>query len=115
MGRYTDILHKRLRKRYEKVTQATPIDLQPSDYPRGLHPLKGKKDGRCNRTACQKPLAGKTQFFRREHGYDDLKLYYCATCALDFNAYDHRMGWPPRCERVEESADDDVEESPPSI
>jgi hypothetical protein len=70
-----------------------------------LHPDKGKLNGRCNRTACQRPLstANRNQWYRTE--YDGTKLYYCGVCARDFNLYDMQTGWPPRCtEVVEEDA-----------
>lgn len=40
---------------------------------------KGKFDGNCNRTACQKPIAGENWF------NTSTRAYYCTTCARQIN------------------------------
>lgn len=64
------------------------------------HPLKGKKDGACNRTACQKPLANETDDqFMDGNFTGGPKLYYCRHCALDFDIWDRQSGDPVRIKR----------------
>lgn len=58
---------------------------------------KGKRDGSCNRTACQAPLKGRPQWYMRESAIHEGRLYYCDACARDFNAWDRRSGDPKRC------------------
>lgn len=54
------------------------------------HPEKGKENGRCNRTACQRPLQDE-----REHQFMDgpftggPRLFYCAGCAHIFDRVDN--------------------------
>jgi hypothetical protein len=62
-------------------------------------PDKGLKDGSCNRTACQMPLAGKPQFWMKNYVVENGRLYYCAKCARDFAYWDRidRPGEPLRC------------------
>ncbi|WCS27978.1 hypothetical protein LOK46_14475 [Methylobacterium sp. NMS14P] len=62
-----------------------------------LKPEKGRKDGSCNRTACQAPLKGKRQWTMVDHSVVDGRLYYCARCAWDFNAWDREIGVTLRC------------------
>lgn len=67
------------------------------------HPLKGKKNGRCNRTACQAPLEDDTNWSM--HNYmTGGRLYYCTPCARDFNDWDRRTRKPLRCEIIPEDA-----------
>lgn len=49
---------------------------------------KGVKDGSCNRTACQLPLAGKPQFWMQDLTTHNGRLYYCAHCARLFDESD---------------------------
>jgi len=60
---------------------------------------KGKKDGACNRTACQADLKGKPQFYMESaiHG----RLYYCEPCARMFDEVDRKYApdRPARCIR----------------
>jgi len=70
-------------------------------HPRGEpnRPDKGKRDGSCNRTACQDVLAGQLPRWSmsdHEH-FTNGRLYYCQTCAEDFNKSDIRFGTPERC------------------
>jgi hypothetical protein len=53
-------------------------------------PGKGKKDGNCNVTACQMPLAGKLQFFMdgRPWSHTDERKYYCAKCEKHMTKWD---------------------------
>lgn len=61
-------------------------------------PGKGKKDGRCNRTACQRSLAGEPQWTMSDHqNHTDGRLYYCQSCAFQFNDWDDKCGVPRRC------------------
>jgi hypothetical protein len=61
---------------------------------------KGQKDGSCNRTACQLPLAGREQWAMRDFMVRDGKLYYCADCAMKFHEADRQFGEPLRCTLV---------------
>lgn len=60
-------------------------------------PAKGKRDGNCNRTACQAPLKGREQWYMRDYGTTNGRLYYCGRCARDFNASDRKFNEPQRC------------------
>jgi len=64
----------------------------------GLMPDKGEKNGSCNRTACQMPLAGKPQFWMKNHSTGG-RLYYCGPCEVEFSKWDRidRPGEPMRC------------------
>ena len=64
-----------------------------------LNADKGKKDGSCNRTACQAPLAGRRQYYMRDHMTTDGRLYYCEPCAIDFTHWDRidSPNQPYRC------------------
>jgi hypothetical protein len=64
----------------------------------GFNEMKGLKDGRCNRKACQAQLAGLPQFSMRDHEmHTDGRLYYCEKCAIRFNNDDDASGLPRRC------------------
>jgi hypothetical protein len=54
-------------------------------------PDKGKKDGSCNVTACQKPLAGTMQGWMVNHMVQDGRLYYCPECCRRFNEWDDKL------------------------
>lgn len=71
----------------------------PTDAPTTNHPDKGKRDGRCNRTACQRPLAGKPQFYMDGIFTAGPRLYYCGDCEHEFTKWDRidRPGEPLRC------------------
>lgn len=59
------------------------------DRPDGLKPDKGKKDGSCNRTACQRPLAMESEHQFMEAPFTaGERLYYCAYCAITFDRVD---------------------------
>jgi hypothetical protein len=59
---------------------------------------KGQRDGSCNRTACQDNLAGFERWSMHNIGYTEgNRLYYCRTCAVDFNQSDRQFGEPVRC------------------
>ena len=60
---------------------------------------KGQRDGSCNRTACQDNLAGFERWSMRNYMYDEgvNRLFYCRTCAVDFNRSDRYYGEPERC------------------
>jgi hypothetical protein len=68
------------------------------------NPDKGLRDGSCNRTACQRPLKGQTQYSMRNHMVENGKFYYCEDCAASFTHWDHidRPGEPVRCTLVTE-------------
>lgn len=59
-------------------------------------PDKGKKDGSCNVTACQAPLAGTMQGWMVNHTVTNGRFYYCASCCLKFIDWDRRSGDPMR-------------------
>jgi hypothetical protein len=67
----------------------------------GLHPLKGKHNGRCNRTSCQTPLEHEAQ-----HQWmggictGGPHLYYCARCSGEFDKWD-RIDNPQGPRRIE--------------
>lgn len=79
-----------------KELRSTALDLGRTE----LHPDKGKENGRCNRTACQRPLADES-----EHQFMDglftggPRLFYCGYCALEFDMWDYRSGDPVRIKR----------------
>lgn len=54
-------------------------------------PDKGKKDGSCNVTACQAPLAGTMQGYMRDHMIQNGRLYYCERCCHRFNEWDDKL------------------------
>ena len=59
---------------------------------------KGLRDGSCNRTACQDNLAGFERWSMHNHGFTEgNRLYYCRTCAVDFNQSDRQFNEPLRC------------------
>ncbi|WP_062120355.1 hypothetical protein [Aureimonas sp. AU40] len=66
-----------------------------------LYGPKGEKGGRCNRTACQRPLKGSSNWSMRNFMVEGGRLYYCDPCAEDFTAWDKRSGDPIRCEIIE--------------
>ena len=76
------------------------------DWGQGPRPKKGEKDGLCNRTACQRPLEGKRQYYMRDYGTTDGRLYYCEPCERDFSHWDRidRPGEPLRCTLDETTA-----------
>jgi hypothetical protein len=59
-------------------------------------PDKGEKDGSCNVTACQMPLAGKPQFWMKNHMTGG-RLYYCGRCERRFSDWDREIREPLRC------------------
>ncbi len=62
------------------------------DGPETADPMrKGKKDGNCNRAACQAPLKGRRQFWMTEMGKTNGRLYYCGRCEFEFSSWDARM------------------------
>ncbi len=58
-------------------------------------PDKGQRDGSCNRTHCQLPLKGKSQWVIV--GGD---FHYCEKCADKFREVDRSNNRPFRCYRV---------------
>jgi hypothetical protein len=56
---------------------------------------KGKKDGHCNRSACQRPLAGHPQYWMPN--YSGGRYYYCEACEHLFSDIDRRGGHILRC------------------
>ena len=61
---------------------------------------KGEKDGSCNRTACQAPLADEEEHqFMSGRFTGGPRLYYCARCARDFDKWDHHSGDAVRIQR----------------
>ncbi|MCP1540107.1 hypothetical protein [Methylorubrum extorquens] len=99
MGRYTDMLRKRLRNPLPPAAVAS-VERRV---------LKGQKDGNCNRTACQAPLRGRKQWRMKAVGFENLFHHYCDTCANLFNSYDRSQGKAPRCEVVPDRLRDEVE------
>jgi hypothetical protein len=59
---------------------------------------KGLKNGRCNRSGCLAPLAGRPHYWMRDHEtFTDARLYYCDSCAEQFARWDKHIGAPIRC------------------
>ena len=63
-------------------------------------PDKGLRNGSCNRSACQLPLAGQPQWTIPSYGEEgtDGKFYYCRVCADLFKKVDDECRRPFRCE-----------------
>jgi len=97
MGSYSKNLGRRVRGKHIDVKPFNTNGLTWGGYE--IKPGKGKRDGNCNRTACQAPLEGEEQWTMRDHEtlVEGKRLYYCGICARDFNNHDVRMGWEPRC------------------
>ena len=67
-------------------------------------PDKGKINGSCNRTACQRPLAHEpVHQFMDGNFTGGPRLYYCSDCAHEFDKWDHRSGDPIRIKREPKS------------
>lgn len=65
-----------------------------------LNTDKGLANGSCNRTACQRPLAGEpVHQFMEGNFTGGPRLHYCAWCAGDFDQWDHRSGDAVRISR----------------
>ena len=60
---------------------------------------KGEKNGLCNRTACQRPLEGEVHWYMRGDFDPKARVYYCQSCAFQFNDWDDRCGEKRRCTR----------------
>ncbi len=104
------------RKRLEEIVgplepDISPYAHRPGESPQEAHDRgvgyagpnmedKGQKDGSCNRTACQLPLAGKPQWMMLESLSGGQKLYYCGECARKFYEADRDFGRPFRCTLV---------------
>lgn len=57
----------------------------------GNKPDKGKKDGSCNVTACQKPLKGTMQGYMDGVHTGGPRLYYCSEHCCRFNEWDDHL------------------------
>lgn len=88
--------------RYAHRDGETPLEA----YSRGVGysgpvmPDKGLRDGSCNRTACQLPLAGQEQWTIPTYGGSggtEGNFYYCKLCAAKFADADREFGQPFRC------------------
>lgn len=75
-------------------------------YSGPLMPDKGQKDGSCNRTACQLPLAGQPQFWMKDHMVANGRLYYCRACERKFTEADRRFREELRCTADEDNTPD---------
>jgi hypothetical protein len=62
---------------------------------------KGKRDGNCNRTACQRSLADHPRWSMKDHMTGG-RLYYCQRCVDLFHESDRQFGQPLRCTIIEE-------------
>ena len=62
---------------------------------------KGKRDGACNRTACQLPLAGLPRWSMQDYSKGG-RLYYCQKCVDLFHEHDRSIGQTLRCTIIEE-------------
>jgi hypothetical protein len=82
----------------------TPVDANARGvgYSGPLMADKGLKDGSCNRTACQLPLAGQQQWTIPSYGKGGTNglYHYCRVCAAKFHEADREFGESPRCTLV---------------
>lgn len=79
---------------YERVMRQAGADASRNN------PDKGEKDGSCNRTACQRPLADEFEHqFMSGNFTGGPRLYYCSRCARDFDEWDYRSGDAVRIQR----------------
>lgn len=77
------------------------------------YPDKGDKDGRCNFTACQRPIGAnpllsepRPQYIMRPpFVHFESGVFYCEPCALDCIAFDERVGDRVRMSLFEEDGD----------
>lgn len=93
------------RKTAERAASVkSPLDAYKAGqgYTGPLMPDKGKRDGSCNRTACQLPLAGNRQFFMKDHVTGG-RLYYCPSCERKFTEADRQFREPMRCQPDEDN------------
>ena len=67
----------------------------------GYEPTKGLKNGHCNRSGCQAPLAGQPQSSMVDHETaTNARLFYCERCTDAFDRSDRRYaGGVLRCTR----------------
>jgi hypothetical protein len=86
------------RSRYAYIEGESPVDahMRGVGYSGPEMPDKGHKDGSCNRSACQLPLAGARQWWMKDHMTGG-RLYYCDGCAHKFNQADREFRDPQRC------------------
>lgn len=75
-----------------------------------LHPLKGKKNGRCNRTACQAPLEDDANWSMHDYMTGG-RLYYCTPCARRFTEADLQFREPIRCSIIDADASASTQEN----
>ena len=92
------------KQKARREAQSDPIKANAAGvaYTGPAMPDKGRQDGSCNRTACQMPLKGKTQFFMRDYLVEGGRLHYCADCARLFDESDRQFGDPRRCTELTE-------------
>lgn len=100
LAEQTDILIQSSLDERAAIQEATTHSPQmarsvASSYMGPAMPDKGKRDGSCNRSACQMPLAGNPQYVIRSTGD-----HYCQDCARKFNNHDAEMRRELRCELV---------------
>ena len=88
-------------RRVARESNMTPLEARAAGkaYYGPIMPDKGKKNGSCNRTACQVPLTGQPQFWMQDYTITNGRLYYCARCEIEFSKWDRidRPGAPLRC------------------
>ena len=89
------MMERREREQEERQKAATTSPLTAHAAGVGYQgpnmPDKGKKNGSCNVTACQMPLAGRPQFYMKEMGTTRGRLYYCSSCERKMTEWDEVM------------------------
>jgi hypothetical protein len=87
-----------------RMEAACPVETSNDKFnPRTkLFENKGRKDGRCNRTACQRRIGNHPELpaprpqFVMERPYSSHDLFYCQRCHEDFVTWDRQIGQPDR-------------------
>ncbi len=83
------IIERQEREAEQREIAATTSPLTAHAAGVGYHgpnlPDKGQKNGSCNVTACQMPLAGRPQFYMKDFGR---RNYYCPSCERKMTEWD---------------------------
>lgn len=106
----TEYLERSQREREERMATSRRSPQEAAaigiGYNGPLLPDKGQKDGSCNRTACQMPLAAEPAHQFMDGNFTGRgRLYYCAKCAADFDDWDYRSGDRVRIAREPKQSD----------
>lgn len=88
------------RKERERAMSPDEAHANGTSYQGDLLETKGKRDGNCNRTACQRSLAGMPRWSMHDHMTGG-RLYYCQRCVDLFHESDRQFREPLRCTIIE--------------